>query len=220
MRIIIVGGGKQLYHLSRKFLEKGHQLVVINRNLDECHEIARQLKVTVIHGEASDPTILEQADSYRAEILISITRKDQENLAVCQLAKEMFEIPRTIALVNDPDNMPVFEQLGVTAFSTTEFIASMLEQRTALNEITNLIQMGEGKVNITEIRLSESFPVVGKALNEISFPEQSLVAIILRDDQALVPSGDTVLQAEDQIVLISLPENHGKVLKAISGNNH
>lgn len=220
MRVIIVGGGKPLYHLSRKFLEKGHQVIIINRNLDECHEIARQLKVTVIHGEASDPAILDQADSHRADALLSITRKDQDNLAVCQLAKTMFEIPRTIALVNDPDNETVFEQLGVTAFSTTEYIASMLEQRTGLDEITNLLPVGGGKVNITEVKLSDDSPAVGKALSEIPLPKESIVAIILREEQALVPSGDTVLQAEDQVVLISLPENHGKVLKAISGKKH
>jgi len=220
MKIIIVGGGKPLYHLSRKFLEKGHQLIIINRNLDECHEIARQLKVTVIHGDASDPKILDQAGSYRVDALLSITGKDQDNLAVCQLAKIMYKIPRTIALVNDPDNNIVFEQLGVTAFSTTEFIASMLEQRTGLDEITNLIPVSGGKVNITEIRLSDDSLATGKTLSEIAFPEQSLVAIILRDDHALVPSGDTILQKEDRIVLISLPENHGKVLKALYGKNH
>lgn len=219
MRIIIVGGGKPLYHLSRKFLEKGHQIIIINRSLEECHAIARQLKVTVIHGEASDPAILDQADSYRADALLAITRKDQDNLAVCQMAKIMYEIPRTIALVNDPDNVPVFEHLGVTAFSTTEFIASMLEQRTDLDEITNLIPVGEGKVNITEVKLSDDSPAVGKALSEIPLPKESIVAIILREDQALVPSGDTLLQANDRVVLISLPENHGKVLEAISGKN-
>jgi trk system potassium uptake protein TrkA len=220
MRITIVGGGKPLYYLSRKFLEKGHQVVIINRNLEECHEISRLLKVPVIHGDASDPVILEQADSHRADALIAITGKDQNNLAVCQLAKIKYEIPRTLALVNDPDNESVFQQLGVKAFSTTHFIASMLEQRTGMDEITNLIPVGEGKVNITEIKLPDDSPVTGKPLRDISFPEQSLVAIVIRDDQALVPRGDTVLKTGDKIVLITLPENHGKALKAVSGGKY
>ncbi len=93
----------------------------------------------------------------------------------------------------------------------------MIEQRTAMDEITNLVPLGGGKVNITEVKLQPDSPVVGKSLRDLSLPEGSLIAVVLREGAALVPRGNTVLAASDRIVLITLPDNHGPVLKAITG---
>jgi len=217
MKVLIVGGGKPVYFLCRTFLDKGHEVTVINRDHEECVQMARRLKVTVVHGDGSDPNILEEAGSHGADAVLAVTPNDQDNLAVCQLASIQHDVPRTIALVNDPDNKNVFKKLGVTAFSTTRTIASMIEQRTALDEIINLIPVGEGKVNITEIKLQPTFPVVGKLLRNLSLPTDSLIAVVLRNSDAVVPRGDTELRAGDRIVLITLPANHGPVLKAITG---
>lgn len=220
MRVIIVGGGKPVYFLCRTFLAKGHDVTVINRDRDECVQMARSLKTTVVHGDGSDPTILEEAGAHGADAVLSVTPNDQDNLAACQLARIEYGVPRVVALVKDPDNEEVFRKLGVTAFSTTRIIASMIEQRTALDEIVNLIPLGEGRVNITEVRLKPGSPVVGRALREVALPPDSLVAVVLRDGDAIVPRGDTVLRAGDRTVLISLPENHGPVLRAITGEEN
>jgi len=220
MRVIIVGGGKPVYFLCRTFLAKGHDVTVINRDRDECVQMARSLKTTVVHGDGSDPTILEEAGAHGADAVLSVTPNDQDNLAACQLARMEYGVPRVVALVKDPDNEEVFRKLGVTAFSTTRIIASMIEQRTALDEIVNLIPLGEGRVNITEVRLKSDAPVVGRALREVALPPDSLVAVVLRDGEAIVPRGDTVLRAGDRTILITLPENHGPVLRAITGEEN
>lgn len=217
MKVFIVGGGKPVYFLCRTFLAKGHRVTVVNRNEDECVQLARRLKVTVVHGDGSDPNILEEAGAHGTDAVLAVTPNDQDNLAVCQLASMEYGVPRTVALVNDPDNEAVFQKLGVSAFSTTRTIASMIEQRTALDEITNLIPVGEGKVNITEIKLPASSPVVGKTLRDLSLPQDSLVAVVLRNGDAVVPRGDTTLRTGDRIVLITLPANHGPVIKTITG---
>jgi len=217
MKVLIIGGGKPVYFLCRTFLAKGHRVTVINRDQDECIQLARRLKVTVIRGDGSDPTVLEEAGAHGADAVLAVTPDDQDNLAACQLAKLQFDVEHNVALVNDPDNEKVFQKLGVTAFSTTGIIASMIEQRTALDEITNLIPVGEGKVNITEIKLQTSSPVAGKTLRELSLPSDSLIAVVLRNGDAVVPRGDTKLHAGDRIVLITLPANHGPVIKAVTG---
>jgi len=217
MRVLIVGGGKSVYFLCRTFLAKGHQVTLVNRDQDECVRLARRLKVTVVRGDGSSPAILEDAGVHGADAVLAVTPNDQDNLAVCQLASIQYGVPRTVAMVNDPDNEDVFKQLGVTAFSTTRTIASMIEQRTALDEITNLIPVGEGKVNITEILLRPASPVVGRTLRDLSLPMDSLIAVVLRGGEAIVPRGDTELRAGDQIVLITLPANHGRVLRAVTG---
>jgi trk system potassium uptake protein TrkA len=217
MRVLIVGGSKAVYFLCRTFMAKGHQVTVINRDPCECVQMARHLKITVVMGDGSDPAILEEAGAHGADVLLAVTPNDPDNLAICQLASEIFDVPRAVAMVHDPNNERVFQKLGVAAFSTTRTIASMIEQRTALDEITNLIPVGEGKVNITEIRLQPDSPVVGKTLREMSLPADSLIAVVMRGGEAIVPRGDTELRAGDQIVLITLPGNHGPVLKSITG---
>jgi len=219
MKVLIVGGGKTLYFLCRTFLAKGHEVTVINRDSEECVRVSRRLKVTVVHGDGSDPAILEESGAHGADAIVAVTPNDQDNLAICQLAGLQFEVPRALALVNDPDNEEIFKSLGVTSFSTTPAIVSMIEQRTALDEITSLIPAGEGRVNITEVVLSADSPVVGKALRELALPVDSLIAVVLRDGRAVVPRGGTKLGAGDRIVLITLPENHGPVLRAVTGES-
>jgi trk system potassium uptake protein TrkA len=220
MNVLIIGGGKPVYFLCRTFLAKGHRVMVINRNQDECVQMARRLKVTVVHGDGSDPNILEEAGAHGSDAVLAVTPNDQDNLAICQLASMEYGVPRTVALVNDPDNEAVFQKLGVSAFSTTRTIASMIEQRTSLDEITNLIPVGEGKVNITEIKLPADSPVVGKTMRDLSLPPDSLVAVVLRNGDAVVPRGDTTLRTGDRVVLITLPSNHGPVIKAITGETN
>lgn len=217
MRVIIVGGGKTLYFLGRNFASKGYEAAIINKDPEECLRLARQLTVEVICGDGGDEHILEQAGARKADAVLAITPRDQDNLVICQLAALQFGVPRTIALANDPDNVEIFEQLGVSAFSTTNIVGSLIEQHAALEEITNLLPVGEGRVNVTEILLSPDAPVAGRQLKEIVLPENTLVAVVIRDGKPIVPRGDNDLQAGDTVVLITLPENHGAALKIITG---
>jgi trk system potassium uptake protein TrkA len=126
-------------------------------------------------------------------------------------------VPRTVALANDPDNATVFEKLGVSAFSTTHIIGSLIEQRASLEQIINLLPVGEGRVNVTEILLDIRSPVAGKFLKDIDLPKNSLVAVVIRDNLPIVPRGANQLLAGDRVVLITLPENHGHVVKTFTG---
>lgn len=217
MNIIIVGGGRTLYFLSRRFASKGHSVTLVNRNREECTTLARSLKADVIHGDGSDPQVLEDAGARGADVVMAITPNDQDNLVICQIADVMYTIPRAIALVNDPDNEEAFRSMGVSAFSLTQLISNLIEQRASVDEITNLVPVGEGRVNVTEVRLTADSPVVGKQLRELELPENALIAVILRDNTAIVPRGSNRLEGGDRVVLITVPENHGPVLKMITG---
>jgi trk system potassium uptake protein TrkA len=149
--------------------------------------------------------------------VLAITPNDQDNLVICQLASLQFGVPRAVALANDPDNAEIFQNLGVSAFSTTPIVGSLIEQRASIEQINNLLPVAEGKVNVTEIALDAGFPVAGRLLKEIELPENALVAVVIRDNQPIVPRGATRLLAGDRVVLITLPENHGPVLKAFTG---
>jgi trk system potassium uptake protein TrkA len=219
MNILVVGGGKLVYFLSRTFISKGHTVTIINRDREECTQLSRRLKATVVYGDGSDPQILREAGVDTVDAVLSVTPNDQDNLVICQLADIRFHVPRTLALVNDPDNEEVFRQLGITAaFSTTRILSSLIEQRASFEDITNLIPVGGGKVNVTEIVLNDTSPVVGLPLRDIAFPENSLVAIIMRNGQPIVPRGATVLHDRDRLIVMTLPENHGQVLRILTGD--
>ncbi|RJR38413.1 MAG: TrkA family potassium uptake protein [Desulfobacteraceae bacterium] len=217
MKVIIVGEGKTLYFLCRSFTAKGHVVSLINRSREECEELAGRLKVTIICGDGSDPVILEEAGAMGAEVVLAITPNDQDNLVISQIASLQFGVPRVMALANDPDNKDAFEQMGVHAFSTTLIISNLIEQRVSLEQITNLLPVGEGRVNITEVVLDAGSPVAGKTLEDIRLQENALVAVVIRDSQAIVPRGATLLMQGDRLVLITLPENHGSVVRMFTG---
>lgn len=218
MNILIVGGGKAVYYLCRTFVSKGYSVTIINRDQEECKMLARRLKATVLLGDGSDPEVIEEAGGNTADAILAVTPNDQDNLVICQLADLRFGVPRVLALVNDPENELVFRELGIAAVSTSRILSSLIEQRAGFEEIINLIPIDEGRVNLTEIVLKEDSPVIGRSLREIELPENSLVAYIIRQEQPVVPRGPTVLQVQDRLIVISLPENHGQVLKVLSGN--
>lgn len=217
MKVIIVGGGKSLYFLCRNFASKGYHVVIINRNREECVQLARRLPGTVICGDGSNPGILEDAGAMEADAVLAMTPNDQDNLVICQLASLKFSVPRAVALANDPDNAEVFEKLGVSSFSTTHIVSNLIEQRTSIAQIVNMLPVGEGRVNVTEVALNIDSQVIGKKLRDIHFPESALVAVVIRDDQPIIPQGESELRVGDRIVLITMPEDHGPVLKLFTG---
>ncbi|ADK84925.1 TrkA-N domain protein [Desulfarculus baarsii DSM 2075] len=217
MKALIAGGGKALFFICRNLAARGCQIVVINGDSEECVQLARQLPATVICGDASDAEILGEAGARQADVVLAITPNDQDNLVICQLAARTFGAPRTVALANDPDNVELFEKLGVTGFSITNIVGSLIEQRAALEQITNLLPLGDGRVNVTEIVIDERSPVAGKFLRDIVLPENALVAVVIRGERPIVPRGANDLLVGDRVVLITLPENHGPALRALVG---
>ncbi|MBN2290695.1 MAG: TrkA family potassium uptake protein, partial [Candidatus Glassbacteria bacterium] len=128
-----------------------------------------------------------------------------------------FQVPRCMALVNDPENEEIFRRLGVTAFSTTGILASLIDHQSSWEEITTLLPLGGGKVNILELKLEKDAPVCGQTLQQITLPPNSLIAVVMRDGETIVPRGGTVLQDGDRIILITLPQTLGESLEIITG---
>lgn len=218
MKIILIGGGKTIYFLAKHFIGEGHHVTIINRDREESRTLSHQLDATVLLGDGSDPEMLEQAGAGSADVLLCLTSHDHNNLVTCQIASQEFDVPRTIALVNNPENEEIFRKLGVPLiFSSTRIITSLLEEQTDFMAITNLMAVAQGKVNVTEVRLPENAPVAGKSLQELRLPEGFLLATIIRNGDVLVPRGSTILQAHDQLILIGQAENFSNILRILTG---
>ncbi len=220
MNIIIAGEGKTLVYLSRTFQAKGYKVVIINPHRAECLHLSQHFKGLIIEGDASNPEVLSEAGVLGADVVLAVTPHDADNLIIYQLAKLQFGVPHTLALANDPDNAEVFEHLGVSAFSATQIVANLIEQRAAVGQITNILPVGKGMVNITEIQLSEDAPVAGTYLKDLALPENALVAVLIRDNHAIVPRGASQILGGDRVVLITLPESHAKVIRCFTGEGN
>jgi trk system potassium uptake protein TrkA len=205
MNIILVGGGKLVYFLTKEFARRGGtSTTVINLHADQAHALARETSATVIVGDGSDPLVLKAAGAYQADVLVALTFKDDVNLVACQIARHQYGVPRTIALVNDPDYRKAFEQLGVTVtFSATQILAHLIEERIGFEAIRSLIPIAGGKVQMTEVILSEDSPALGKTLQTLGLPEGVLVGCIIRQESVIVPRGNTALCQGDRLLLLN-----------------
>ncbi len=218
MRILMIGGSKTVYFLARQFVQRGDHVTIINRDMNRAKELAQHTKATVVFGEGSDVRRLEEAGARRADVLLALTGHDQDNLITCQLAQQIYGVPRTMALVNDPDNEEMFRALGITVvFSATRIIAQMIDQLAHHDDITTLLPIAQGRLNVTDVRLHEDSPAIGKNLIELELTEGSLIVAIIRGDEMIVPRGTTRLLVEDHLILISQPEDQDKNLVMLCG---
>ena len=183
MRVIVIGSDKLAYFLGRQFASKGYRLTIITPDEKQALMLSRKLKGTIISGDGSNPAVLEDAGAYSADAILALTPQDQDNLVACQIAQKIYGVPRTIALVNDPENKEVFQELGVNvAFSATEILGSLIEQEAEYEDIRNLISIAHGEVTVTEITLQEDSPAVGQTPAELNLKGAAHWGLIARYD--------------------------------------
>jgi trk system potassium uptake protein TrkA len=221
MRVILIGGGETIetvYFLAKLFTHRGHTVTVVNPYRDEAQMLAQRVEATILLGDGSDPDVLEEAGARRSDVVLSLTPYDPDNLVACQIAQQLFGVPRTMALVNDPDNEEIFQQLGIPlVFSATRIIGSLIEGQTVFDEITHLFPADEGRLHVTEVVLDQDAPALDRTLPELDLPADSLVACIIRDGQTFVPRADSRLQGADRLILIALPEHQETLLRTLAG---
>lgn len=212
MYIIVVGGGKVGFHLAKILLSYKHEVVIIEPQAEICEKIANQLYISVNNGDGTTIDKLEEVDAARADILVATTGRDEDNLIACQLAKNYFKIKRTISRVNNPKNIDIFEKLGVDlAVSSTTIIADYIEREIDYQGIRRLTSLKEGRLIISEIRISEHSPVCRKSLKDIELPANSILISVIRDEEIIIPNGFTVLQKDDVIIAASSNEEQDKL---------
>jgi trk system potassium uptake protein TrkA len=203
MYVILVGGGKVGYYLCRTLLAEDHEVLLIEERADRAARIREEFGDIVLVGDGCETTTLEEAGVSRADVVTAVTGHDEDNLVICQVAKSRFGVPRTIARINNPKNKDIFTRLGIdSVVSSTEVIYHMIEQQIPTGDVIPLAALRKGSVEIIEADLIASSPVANKALAEIRLPPEAVIISVLRGDEVLVPSGDTVLQAGDTVIAL------------------
>jgi trk system potassium uptake protein TrkA len=219
MYIIIVGGGKVGHFLAKRLSGDKHTVVVIEKDKEVCNAIAQELNdIAVICGDGCEPIVLEEAKIDRADVVAAVTGQDEDNLVISQIAKEKFKVRRTVARVNDPQNEHTFSELGVDIpIDATSIIAKIIEEETSFNDFVNLMSFKRGKLAIVRVDLPDDSPVINKTLQEIVLPQNSVLVSIIRKDDVIVPKGNTVLKAQDDIIALTTIENEQQLLNFLLG---
>jgi len=209
MYIIVVGGGKVGYYLAKELVESGHEVLIIEKDSAKCEQIAEELGDIVLCGDGCEAATMEMAGFGRADMVIAVTGDDEDNLAVCQIAKAKFDVPRTVARINNPKNEEVFKRLGIdTTVSSTSVILAHIEQELPAHPLIPLLTIKGGGLEIVEVKVPPSSAVVGKKMKELLLPQQSLVTLIIDEDGVpRVPNAETVIRAGDEVVVVTRREN-------------
>lgn len=219
MYIIIVGGGKVGYYLAKTLLPYKHKVVVIEPQKELCEKIANELNIPVCNGDGTTIDKLNELDTSKAGAFIAVTGRDEDNLIACQLAKRNFGVKRTIARVNNPKNIQVFEKLGVDfCVSSTSIIADLIEQEVDYMGMKTLLKMKNGRITLSEILIDENSPVRNKSIKDINVPKDCILISVIRDEEVVIPNGFTVLQKGDYIIAVSSQEDQQELRQYFIGH--
>ncbi|MFA4991374.1 MAG: NAD-binding protein [Candidatus Omnitrophota bacterium] len=219
MHIIIVGGGNVGYYLAKRLAQDRHVVSVVEKDAALCEKIAKELGVRVINGDGCDPGFLDDAGIDKTDVVAAVTGEDEDNLVICQLAKETYNVRRTVARVNDSRNEHAFNELGVDVpIDSTAIIAKIIEEEVSFKDFVNLMTFKRGKLSIVRVDLNKESPACGKQVMDIKLPGDSVLVSIIRGDDVIIPKGNTVLKAQDDIIAITTIENEQHLLGTLIGN--
>jgi trk system potassium uptake protein TrkA len=220
MYIIVIGGGKIGYHLGKALLDEGHEILVIEKDADKVELICSELGSVCVRGDGCETTTLDEAGTSRADMLIAVTGDDEDNLVACQVAKHKFNVPRTIARISNPKNEAIFKKLGIDAtVSSTNVILEYIEQEVPTHPLTHLLEIRDEGLEIVEVKIPPESAAVGKAIKDLPLPPESTLSLLIRkQEKPRIPTGNTVLQAEDQIIAVTPPESEQALRAALRGS--
>jgi trk system potassium uptake protein TrkA len=204
MLAIIVGGGRGGSYLARDLQSQGYQVKVVDLRPEVVAKLRQEIEGEVICGSGSSPEVLAQIGTDKAQLVVALTRNDEDNLVVCRLAKHHFHVPRVIARVSNPRNEWLYTKAwGVdVAISQTHLTAKVIEEEIGLGELVTLLKLNRGEAALVELRLPDTSPCRGKAIRDLALPANSVIASIIRKGKLVIPRGDTTLEPEDEILAV------------------
>lgn len=210
MKSIIIGGGKVGYYLIKTLKKRGHHVVLIERDQATCERIAEDIDADIICGDGTDLDVLKDAGIQEAEIIAAVTGTDEENLVICEIAKISFDINKTIARINNPKNIAMFNALGVDrTVCSTEVIANLIEYEFGKDNFKIIHTLERGSMILVEILVHKETLWCNRFIKDLILPDECVITSILRDEKVIYPRGDTQILEDDKVLVIT---NHAALL--------
>ncbi len=206
MKVLVVGGGKIGYYLTKTLLEREYAVSLIEKDAAVAAKLANEFDIPVVCADATRVDALVSAGIKTADAVIVVTGMDENNLVCCQLASKLFDKKKVITKVNDPKNTEIFDRLGVgMAISNTDHLVRLIEREVDTSRIKEVLEVGED-ASIQEITLPKRYKLCGSMLADLKLPQDSIIISITRDGKLIIPRGNTRLLDED--VLLVLVKDH------------
>ncbi len=204
MYIIVVGGGKVGYYLTKTLLANGYEVLLVEREGHKAEELQEQFGQVVLYGDGAEAATLKAAGAGRADVVIAVTGEDEDNLVVCQIAKQKFHVGRTIARVNNPKNEALFRMLGIdVTVSQTNHILHLIEQSIPGSSFVHLMNLQHPDLAIIDAKIADGSPVAHRAIGEVALPQNCIIAAVSRGAKIMVPSPATELEPGDDVIAIA-----------------
>jgi trk system potassium uptake protein len=204
--VIIAGAGKVGWNLARELISRDQEVTLIESDHRRYRIVEEELEHVVQYGDATELWVLERAGIQRADLVIAVTGDDEDNILICQVAKEKYGCERIVARVNNPRNLDHFKLLGIQpAVSATDLILRLIEHEVPEYGLVQLLALEEEHLEIIELEVGKGSPVAGRRVQDVVLPDGSLIISVLRNGSGFVPKADSVIEAGDQVMLILDP---------------
>jgi trk system potassium uptake protein TrkA len=218
MYVIVVGGGKVGYYLTRTLLSEGHEVTLVEKEQGRVSRLTPEFGENVVLGDGCEVRVMEDAGMNRADCVVAVTGHDEDNIVVCQMAQRHFGVPREIARVNNPENEAIFHLLGIReTVASTRIIYSLIDQEVGTGESLLLAALKRGKIVIVTLDLTPESPAAGRMVKDVYLPGECVLAAIIREDHILLPSGTTQLESGDTVIAVAEPESQHVLRDALLG---
>jgi trk/ktr system potassium uptake protein len=203
--VIVVGGGKVGYHLARHLLDRGYEVTLLEKEKLRAQWLSHQLgSCSIMVGDGDEMAFLATTGIERAGVVVGATGDDEDNLVACQLAKRKFNVPRTIARVNDPENVRLFQALGIdVAVSATELLMGLIEAELSGSDTVKGVAVKASGATLVDVALPELSSLVGRHVSDIRLSEGDMVVCIVRGGKPVVPRPDLVIEPGDELIIYS-----------------
>lgn len=212
MNILIAGGGEIGKYLASSLHTEGNNISLIEIKEEACKELAQELDVLIICGDATDVAALKDAGAASGDVFVAVTDDDNTNLVACQLAKNEFNVNHTIARVNDESKEELFEKMEIDSVITmTNAAATSFKNAIRTGPLKTIFSYGDEDVELNEVLVDEESKVLGKKLIDVDLPRNSVVVSILREDDVIFPRGETVFEEGDRVQLLMYSKNVDKI---------
>ena len=204
MYLLIAGGGKVGANLARTLLRSGHEVTLIEQRPNRFEQLEAEFEHQVHKGDATELYILERAGIKRPpDIVVAVTGDDEDNVVICQLARDRYGVPNVIARVNDPRNQQHFDLLGITqTICATSGIMGLIEHEVPEHGLIHLLELRKENLEIVEITVGDKDACTGKKIGQVALPSGSRVISVVRDGKAEVPDESLRLESGDSVLAI------------------
>ncbi|MBC5786586.1 MULTISPECIES: NAD-binding protein [Clostridiaceae] len=218
MNILIIGGGNVGYYLAKSLLHAGtHEIKIIEKERCKCAYVADRLDISVFRGDGTDIRTLKKAEAHKADIMVAITGRDEDNFIAAQLARNYFHVKTTIVKANNPKNIDIMKTIGADiVVSSINIITNLIEREVDAVSMRFITRMNMGNSSICEFIVKDTDSINGQPLSEIHFPPNTLVITILRKGKSIIPQGDTLLIEGDDVMIMTDDKNKKELQRMFS----